>query len=45
MAASWAAATAAVRAEDQDIHGDGDSDDGRGVSVRLACGRRVVFKQ
>ena len=43
--ASWAAATAAVTAEEQDIIGDGDSDDGRGISVRSACGRRVGFGQ
>ena len=44
-AASWAAATAVVTAEEQDILGDSDSDEGRGISVGLACGRRVGFGQ
>ena len=45
VAASWAAETAAVTVEDQDILGVGDSDDGRGICVGSACGRRVGFGQ
>ena len=44
-AASWVASTAAVTSEEQDILGDGDSDDGRGISVGSACGRQVGFGQ
>ena len=44
-AASWVAATAAVIVEEQNIIGDGDSKDGCGISVELACGRWVGFGQ